>query len=493
VTRLERFERTLSELPGLLAMTRTRMPSVISDVRETEMWVAMKDTAWIRSYVGAPIIVQGNVIGFINVDSDTPNTFTAYQAHQLQAFANHVGVAIRNARLFRQLTRAADDNERRVQERTEALSREKAQLQAILDSIGEGVVYYDERNKPIYINRALEELFGYEESAWLSGDAAINVTGITVEERDALAVHVDQILRHAGVWEQDINAVRADGSELDAKIIVRPVIAADGTPKGAVSVYRDTSQEKALLERQARFVSYASHELRTPLTNLKTRLYLIRRKPEERERHLDVMDEVVTHMENIVEGLLSIAKLRNRNMPVVYDEFDLADVVREVHRAQEAEAERMGLRLQLSLPGAVPVVGDRTRMLQVLTNLTTNALMHTSAGGEVSLELVVGGQPLSDGITLSNPLALQTEVASRRKRWVQVRVRDDGEGIGAEHLPHVFQPFYRVMKDLPGHGLGLAISAEIVRLHEGTIAVESVEGQGSVFTVWLPCRRDGRA
>ncbi len=481
-TILRKFDRKLSELPNFQKMVETRHPLLIRDRHQEADWVPMKDTHWVRCYLGAPVIVQNEVIGFINVDSATPSAFNARQANQLRGFAYHVGVAIYHTRLIEQLTSIREKLAETVETRTSELATEKARLQIILDSIGEGVVYYDDNGKPMFINHAVEKLFGYDGAAWREGRADIISDDVSKADIARLDQQVDRALAQHGIWQISGPVKRADGSHFDVQVTIHP----QTNGNGRVVVYRDISQEKSLMERQARFVAYASHELRTPITNIQTQLYLVRRRPERAAHHLSVIEEVVSRMTKLVENLLTLSRLGNGQITTEMAEIDLRDVVLAVHRVQGAEAARADIRLALVLPAeSIVRSADHERLVQVITNLTVNALLHTEPGRQVTLRLVRTFSPTADKIH-SNPAIYENGIADNMHDWAVVHVEDEGNGISADHLPHLFQPFYRADNGQPGTGLGLTIAAEIARLHGGTLTVASKPGKGSTFSLWLP-------
>ena len=481
-TILRKFEHRLSELPNFQRMVATQQPLLIPDRFVEPMWKPMKDTHWVRCYLGAPVVVQDEVIGFINVDSATPSAFNLRQARQLQSFAYHVGVAIYNTRLIEQLTAATELLEETVDSRTYELERERARLQIILDSIGEGVVYYNEDGLPVYANRAVEDMFGYTLDEWPIGGLLDTVRKRTREEVIQYGERIQKTLDRKGIWQTTGPARRKDSTTLDVQVTVRPQT--DGY--GNVIVYRDISQEKALMERQARFVAYASHELRTPITNIQTQLYLVRRRPNRATHHLNVIEEVVGRMNTLVENLLTLSRIGNGQLATEKGQTDLREVVLAVHRVQGAEAARANIRLALVVPGDPLILNaDYERLVQVITNLTVNALLYTGDGKQITLRLTKTHAP-PPNLIHSNPSIYEVGFVDMVPNWAVIRVQDEGKGIPDEHLPHLFQPFYRASDGQPGTGLGLTIAAEIARLHEGSLSVESELGKGSTFSLWLP-------
>ena len=451
--------------PNMKYMIESGLPFVEPDVDQYEGWVLTPGTSWIRSHVAAPILINGRVIGFLNLDSAMVHAFSDLDSERLKAFADQAATAIRNAELFEAISRQTEDLERRVAERTAQLEHERAQLRTILDSMNEGVIY-DERFQVRYINRALTELVGYTMREWHGYlEMLRSETTPEGEMRRTLDSLYDTIAEGA-YWASEMRLRRKDGTDFDAAVTCSPVQNPDAEVIGTVTVIRDISQEKALQAQKQRFVAYASHELRTPITNLKTRLYLMRRQPGQLEGHLDILEEVTDRMKRLVEDLLDVSRFERGVISLQPVLLDVQTLARSVATMQVPEAERKGIDMQLDLPGErVEVYGDPERIVQVITNLVVNAINYTPPGGQVTVAV---------------------RPASPRDRFVTIDVQDTGVGIPAEHLPHIFQPFYRVDKRVEGTGLGLSITQQIVELHGGRIAVDSTVGAGSTFHVFLP-------
>ncbi len=220
-------------------------------------------------------------------------------------------------------------------------------------------------------------------------------------------------------------------------------------------------------EQERRFTADASHELRTPLTVIKAHASLsLDGEPTavEYRESMEAIDAAVDQTNRLVQSLLLLARSDAGKLPLCLGPVSVAGVGR---RAAQVAGSAADVSLRVCITEAVPPVeGDAEALLQVFSNLLTNAARHTGPGGEITLT-VRGGD-----------------------RNAIVTVADTGEGIAPEHLPHLFERFYRVessrSRGKGGTGLGLAICREIVHAHQGTIAVESVVGQGTAVHVTLP-------
>jgi PAS domain S-box-containing protein len=448
-------------------MKETGRPRALLRPLEHPGWIHLQGAEWIRCAISAPIIIRGQLIGLLNMDNKDECVFTAADSDRFQAFAQQVGIAISNAAMFDSIRNQATEMENRVIERTIELERERAQLQTILDSMNEGVLGIifdaDLQPKSRYVNQALTRLMGYTRDEW-NIDLLQSVSA-SDEEILKLQKSFFATLAAGHVWRVEAKLRRRDGSEFDAEVTATRINGRDGRMVGIVTVVRDVSQEKALQEQKSRFVANASHELRTPITNLITRLYLLRKKPEQLDTHLEILDYVANRMRNLVEDLLDFSRFERGIIPLNPRTINLAELISQIMRAQEAEADLKAIRLICDLPPhRVQVNADPERLTQVITNLVINAINYTPEGGTVQ----VGVEEAQESVS--------------------VMVKDSGPGIPSEHLPYIFQPFYRVTENSKGTGLGLSIAKEIIDRHGGSIEARSDPGGGSTFIITLPLR-----
>jgi heavy metal sensor kinase len=221
--------------------------------------------------------------------------------------------------------------------------------------------------------------------------------------------------------------------------------------------------------RQRRFTADASHELRTPLTIIKGQIEVSlqsAREPDAYRQVLEAVNEEVDRLVRLTGSLLTLARADAGQIPMAFESVNLAALVAGAVEQLGPMSSQREVELRHA-PGAdVNVWADEDLLLQLLLNLLDNAIKHTPSGGRVSAGWSSSGE--------------QAEL------WV----RDTGVGIPVEHLPHIFDRFYRVdearSRAEGGVGLGLAISRWIAETHGGAISVESASGEGSTFTVQLP-------
>jgi signal transduction histidine kinase len=239
------------------------------------------------------------------------------------------------------------------------------------------------------------------------------------------------------------------------------------------------AEAEAANRMKSDFLATMSHELRTPLTAVLGYTSLLSTGitgavTDAQRTQLGRIDASARHLLALIDDLLSFAKLKAGHESIAEGAADVAALTREMADLVLPIAETKGLTLRLDVPGeALPHQTDAKKLRQILLNLLGNAVRYTERGTvEISLRHSGG-----------------------RLRW---DVRDSGIGIAPEHQARIFEPFYQVDQSLTrrveGTGLGLSVTRQLAELLGGEVAVESVVGVGSTFTVWLPARRavDGR-
>jgi two-component system sensor histidine kinase VicK len=425
-----------------------------------------------RAELALPLITATDVIGVLDLQSEEYDAFSDRDLRLLEAFAERAAAAIDNVRLYERVLRHTSELEERVRERTATLEAERVQLNAILESMTEAVVYGELVGltwRSRYANRALWDMLGYTVAEMpLESFSLAMFVPQRYETSQAALPEVLKLLATTPILQQEVVLRRRDGTTIDAHITLIHIRSAQSDKMEILCVLRDISKEKSLQEQKDRFIANASHELRTPITNLKMRLYLLARQPHLLNEHIAMLEQVSDRMQDLVDDLLDVSRFERGVLPLQREPVIIQELVTGVLDLQRPHADKRALRLTCQLPDA-PVVGnvDAARIVQVITNLVINAINYTPEGGEVSVELLTDE---ADG-----------------NHDILIRIRDTGIGIPPALQQQIFDPFFRINVGMVrGTGLGLTISREIVKLHGGTIAVQSVEEVGTTFTVRLP-------
>jgi len=363
------------------------------------------------------------------------------------------------------VTELRDVNERlliaglREQELATALEAERAQLAAVLADIGDAVLVVGPTGAIVRTNAAYARMAGGAPLApW---DA---------QGRPFLPDETPQARASRGeAFNLEFTLTAADGSRRWYEANGQPLH--DHGVEVGVVVIRDITESSAQRRLQDEFLSLASHELRTPLTSVRGYLDLILRRVQsmsEDERLVHYATQAqgqIQRLTALVGDLTDVARLQSGKLTLHKDLLDLGPLVtRVVEMARDLPP---GHTIHLDVaPEPLWVEGDAGRLEQVLLNLLTNAFTHA-------------------------PSAAPVEVRLRRRRGeAALEVRDHGQGIAADEMPHLFARFYQVARaDRPsqgGLGLGLFICQEVAAAHGGRIDVSSTEGVGTTFTVRLP-------
>lgn len=462
-----RFE--LYSAANFRTMASTGQPYVVEDTEHDPDWVHVPETRWIRSYVGAPISHEGEVIGFLNLDSMEPAFFTAAHAERLLAFADQVAIAVRNARLYQELENYSEVLEEAVATRTVELRRTSEQVEVILNNSPDAVILLRTDGTVQMANPAFYEMFGYDEHEVLEKRLPPLVSS---KGEEPFFRALDSVLRRGKRSRLELQAQRKDGSTFDADLALAPVID-DGAVRGGVCSLHDISRLKEVDRMKDAFVSNVSHELRTPITSLRLYHDLLRRNPDRRDVYLERQEREIGRLNTIIEDLLRLSRLDRGQIEVTLAPTALNELVSEYVLDRMPLVAEQDLHLEWK-PWSEPLTvrADRGLLEQVIGILLTNALNYTAPQSTVEVTTAVAQR---DGA-----------------QWATCTVCDSSPGIDPEELPHLFDRFFRGAAarkaGTPGTGLGLAIAHEIMEQHGGFIEARNKESgeQGTIFTLWIP-------
>jgi len=265
------------------------------------------------------------------------------------------------------------------------------------------------------------------------------------------------------VTETALQITRADDLSLRIPLAEEPN---DEVGRMVLAFNETLERLENLFQIQRRFLADISHELRTPLTVIRGNVDLLRRMGELDNLSLDTITSEVERMTRMVRDLLLLAQAETGRLPLANEVVELDTLLLDVFQQAKIMAPE-GVHVGIGTEDQARVMGDRDRLKQVLLNLVANALDHTPPGGSVIMSLACMGAQ------------------------ARVEVQDTGVGISEEELPHIFERFYRAdrsrkRRDGGGAGLGLSIAYWIARSHQGDLKVQSEQGVGTTFTLWLP-------
>lgn len=345
-------------------------------------------------------------------------------------------------------------------DRVATLSQERAQLQAMLAGMVEGIVAIDDDDHILFSNRAADKLLKTDVSG---------AKGKRLGEVFGLGVILPMIIEARKGFERVQREVNlGDGSSLATLDITAARFCGD-QDSGVVVVLHDVTDLRRLERVRRDFVANVSHELKTPLTSVKGYLETLQSgakdDPAVLTRFLGKIENNVVRLVALVQDILALGSIETQDGKLQSERVDWLPVIRQVLTHHEHEVQRKKISLDATKLESVYVYGDREAMTQIADNLVSNAIKYTPEGGSVRLTLKRGPQGAA------------------------FEVKDTGFGIPQDQIPRIFERFYRVDKarsrELGGTGLGLSIVKHLVSAMNGKVSVESEVGKGSAFAVTL--------
>lgn len=335
-------------------------------------------------------------------------------------------------------------------------------LQAVLDSIDDGLLMIDRQGRLEHLNPVAQRQLGWEEPKLGQGLGA-------ALERPELDEQLYLTLR-GGTLErapEDLS-IEVDGESRLLTYSLTPVSHTKGHILGAVMVLHDVTEQRAFERVRSEFVLRASHELRTPVTGMHMAFGLFRERskfpPDSRESDLlDTVNEEMQRLMQLINDLLNFSRYQNGLQKLTLAPVSIEDMLEEARQRFEEKAHEQNIVLSIETQEPLPRLhADRAQLERVLDNLMDNALRHTPENGLIRLQ------------------------ARRHGERVIISVEDNGEGIAYGQQGRIFEPFVQVGRKKGGAGLGLALCKEIVQLHGGRMGVYSRPGQGTQFYMALP-------
>lgn len=407
-----------------------------------------------RGAVALPMMAAGEYAGLIFIFRDFEAVFTANDFALLQSFADQAAIAAHNARLYQQVT------------------QEKRRSDAILDGSADGIMIMDAAHHIQRFNRALARMTGWSpaEAIGRTHDEIISWArrepGVTLAEAEAggwpLAsaspLYVEGDLRRRG-----------DGT-VAVGITYAPLTGREGRLINIVANFRDLTRFREAEELKSTFISIISHELKTPVSLIKGYAGTLRREDARWDAatvqdSLAVIEEESDRLAELIENLLDASRLQAGGLKLNLLEVPLDALARRLVERFKVQSPRR--KIQVDFPADFPPVqADEERLLQVLSNLISNAIKYSPEDGTITLS------------------------GRAEPERVSVSVADEGPGLPPEELTRVFDRFYRadtpVARRAQGAGLGLYLAKAVVEAHGGRIWAESEPGHGAKFLFSLP-------
>ena len=360
-----------------------------------------------------------------------------------------------------QLSLALNQMSEDLENKIKIISEDKNKMEIILSSVIEGIAAIDKKGKLILCNDAFKKIIHCS--------------------LEALGRFHWEIIRNNQLNELLKDTIQKGQTSTQEITILFPqekIFSASATPLGekrniwgAVVVLNDITQIKKLEKMREEFVANVSHELRTPLTSIQGFIETLKggavNDPEKAQRFLEIIEKQSNRLNSLVEDLLKLSKIESQETALNLQLTNLKELLDKVMAEFKEKIILKKIQINTNISPQFPLLKiDPEQIELVLRNLLDNALKYTPEKGEISISFL------------------------EREKDIYLEITDNGIGIAQEHLPRIFERFYRVNKDrsrdLGGTGLGLAIVKHVVKVHKGTIGVDSTPGKGSKFFIILP-------
>lgn len=351
------------------------------------------------------------------------------------------------------------------------LKDKSMKVDSIMNSMVNGLVAVDSNNKVILINAIACEMFGINKNSQALGANILEIIRNnqlnhylrkTMESNQSLTNEImirgseDRVFR---IYTNPIKSMDHQENQFDDRVI-----------SGGIIFIEDITTIKKLEQMRTEFVSNVTHELKTPLTSIRGFVETLRSGAVEdscvADKFLEIIDIEAERLYMLINDILKLSEIESKQSDTNIGTYDLEPIIHEIIRFLQGIADKNGVTLTSKVHGNIKIVANKDRIKEMLINLIENGIKYNIENGNVDIQ------------------------AYCREGKIVIHIKDTGIGIGAEHLPRIFERFYRAEKgrsrSMGGTGLGLSIVKHIVNLYSGEIKVNSSLGKGTEFIIQLP-------
>jgi len=342
----------------------------------------------------------------------------------------------------------------------------KESLNAVIDSLSDGILVTDKTGKIILYNQKAEALLG------IKGKTALDRPVHHIGNKVLVELITKTLALDLPYHSEEVCLI--DLSDIRLRVHVNPVRNEDGLLIGSVTLLHDVSRLSALDKIKANFLSMVSHQLKSPLSStlLQTSILLDGIVGELNDKQRDLLQKVrnrIKGMVDLIHDILDVCFVEEGGYLKQIEHLDVAEILKRTVELIQPQVQDKNIALQVKIEDNLPVIsGNRSSVEAMFINLISNAIKYTPPGGKVNVEMGENAQN------------------------IQLEVSDTGIGVEDVDFPRIFDKFYRVKsemtKNISGTGLGLSIVKSVVEAHRGAINVESKVGEGTTFTVLLPVK-----
>ena len=415
--------------------------------------IARRSSWGMLSGVGLPLNVHNNVIGVIFIFRKTSGSFSLNDRKLLQSFANQAAIAVQNAQLYTQL------------------SSEKQRMDAMLDSVADGILILSNDHKIERVNPAFSSLYRLPADQIVGRQYEDVVVFNRIDHGESLEK------AEAGGWPLNAQAtlyvegemIRTGETSIPVGITFAPLHSLEGKLTNIIASFRDISHFRKAEDIKSTFVSVVSHELKTPVALIKGYVGTLRRNDANWDMEivkdsLAVIEDEADRLAELIDNLLDATRLEAGEFAINASDISIPVLVNRVVKRFKTQTNKH--KFKTDFPDDYPIVlVDEGRITQVLDNLISNAIKYSPEGGKIR----ISGEVSDDFVVIS--------------------VEDEGPGIPIGDVPHIFDRFYRsedAQKNTAGAGLGLYLARAIIEAHGGAIWVDPRTENGARVFFSIP-------
>lgn len=349
---------------------------------------------------------------------------------------------------------------RNLQQMTKSYEVQQERLETLIENMGSGLILIDERGYITLVNRSCKEMLQFQLSDWLN---KLYYEAIHYDE--VVSIIEEIFMTEQNTRKQLVLSIGIERRHFD--VYSAPILSTGQLLKGIVLVFHDITELKKLEQMRKDFVANVSHELKTPITSIKgfaeTLLDGAMEQKELREQFLTIILEESERMQSLILELLDLSKIEQEYFQLNWEKVSLEELLLDVLLILKQKASEKNIELTQNVSGQTIIFADPFRVKQIMLNIIANAIHYTKQDGQIEVALV------------------------ENEETVEFIVKDTGIGMDEVEISRIFERFYRIDKarsrNSGGTGLGLAIVKHLVEAHDGTIAVQSKKGQGSIFNI----------
>jgi len=450
--------------------------SIIGAVRLSKPLYEVKNmlnSLYINVFIAVLIgIFVASVLGYkmaMNITKPVKEiTYTASRIAKGQ-FDRRINITSRNE--IGILADSINDMASKLRDTITSLQDKNIKLESIMSSMINGIIAIDNSEKILFINHVAESLLG------ITGGEITGKHLLQVVRNNSIDNYFKKMLKDKEFFNTEVNL--NDSNEKILKFHANSIKQnGENGIEGIIITIQDVTELRKLERVRTEFIANVSHELKTPLTSIKGFTETLKSfdfdDKQDAIRFLNIIEDEADRLYRLINDILSLSELEQKKTKTVKEKIDIEKAVEEVLSVLKSQSDKKNIELSAKIQeGLESISGDGDKFKQMLINLIDNAVKYTPENGKVSIEAYK-----------------QSHNADLDK--LIIKVKDNGIGIPKQHIPRLFERFYRVDKarsrTIGGTGLGLAIVKHIVMLFNGEIEVTSEVGKGTEFRIILPMK-----